>query len=64
MFLNWPGNKDPSEIEAVCLLALVLMLPPSDGAPRARTMNPETFLVEQIFFSLQRIKCSFMIMGV
>lgn len=55
MFMSWPDNDKLDlkklRLKAICLLSLVFMLRPSDVAPRARMLDPETQVVHQLTFS-------------
>ena len=59
LFLRWEDNDNLStkdlRLKAICLLALVLMLWPSDIAPRGRYMNPATMVVEQVIFGEDQV---------
>ncbi len=59
LFTSWADNDKLSlknlRLKAVCLLALVLMLRPSDVAPRGRVMDPNTLVVEQVIFGEDQV---------
>ena len=60
LFLSWRDNayltvKD-LRLKAITLLALTLMLRPSDIAPRAEMLDPETKTSHRLVFSRDRVK--------
>lgn len=62
LFDSWGDNatlpiKD-LRLKAICLLALIFMLRPSDIAPQARSMDPVTLATEKLVFSLDQVHFS------
>ncbi len=60
MFMGWPDNQSLDikrlRLKALCLLALVFMLRPSDVAPHARVFDPEKHVVETIVFNANQVQ--------
>ena len=59
LFESWDVNANLSvkclRLKVICLLALVFMLRPSDIAPHARYLDPETLMVEQLTFGSDQV---------
>jgi hypothetical protein len=60
LFLSWPSNKDLSEsdlrLKCITLLALSVMLRPSDIAPKSKKFVPETLSFTDNFFDRNQVK--------
>ena len=59
LFEQWPGNEvfelPRLRIKAITLLALALMLKPSDMAPHGETFNAQTGEVDKMTFTSDQL---------